>query len=142
MGTLDYNKKDFTTSEKESLLQETELLRKKYPERIPILVQLDSSVLTISKHKFLVGDDISLNYYIDVLKSKLGNLNPSDTLVIHLTAFNADGTKTLTKLRHIDTIPLKEFYKEHMDNQTGMLIFTLSRLTTVKWFKGFVNKYF
>ena len=36
---------------------------------------------------------------------------------------------------------LKEFYQENKDPSTGMLIFTVSRQTTVKWVKGLASYY-
>ena len=137
---FDYNKKEFTQEEKEILLKESKALLEKYPERIPLLVQLDSNVLKLEKHKFLVNDDININYYIDVLKTKLIHINSNDSLTISLTKFNDDGTKTMTRIKPQSKL-LKEFYQENKDTSTGMLIFTVSRQTTVKWVKGLASYY-
>ena len=137
---FDYNKKEFTQEEKEILLKESKALLEKYPERIPLLVQLDSNVLKLEKHKFLVNDDININYYIDVLKTKLIHINSNDSLTISLTKFNDDGTKTMTRIKPQSKL-LKEFYQENKDPSTGMLIFTVSRQTTVKWVKGLASYY-
>lgn len=137
---FNYNKKVFTLEEKEILLRESEVLLEKYPNRIPLLVQLDSNVLKLEKHKFLVNDDININYYIDVLKTKLMHINSNDYLTISLTKFNEDGTKTLTRIKPQSKL-LKEFYQENKDSSTGMLIFTVSRQTTAKWVKGLVSYY-
>jgi uncharacterized protein (DUF427 family) len=137
---FDYNKKEFTQEEKEILLKESKALLEKYPDRIPLLVQLDSNVLKLEKHKFLVNDDININYYIDVLKTKLIHINSNDSLTISLTKFNDDGTKTMTRIKPQSKL-LKEFYQENKDPSTGMLIFTVSRQTTVKWVKGLASYY-
>lgn len=137
---FDYNKKEFTQEEKEILLKESKALLEKYPDRIPLLVQLDSNVLKLEKHKFLVNDDINISYYIDVLKTKLIHINSNDSLTISLTKFNDDGTKTMTRIKPQSKL-LKEFYQENKDPSTGMLIFTVSRQTTVKWVKGLASYY-
>jgi hypothetical protein len=137
---FNYNKKEFTQEEKEILFKESEALLEKYPDRIPLLVQLDSNVLKLEKHKFLVNDDININYYIDVLKTKLIHINSNDSLTISLTKFNENGTKTLTRIKPQSKL-LKEFYQENKDPSTGMLIFTVSRQTTAKWVKGLVSYY-
>ena len=136
MGNLDYNKTNFTKDDIELLSQESMLLKEKYPDRIPILIQLDSDVLKITKHKFLVGADINLVYFIVILKSKLitgGN----DHIIIKITKINSDGTRTLEKLPK-QSIILKDFYEQYNDNLTGMLIFTVSRQTTAKWIKSYI----
>lgn len=137
---FNYNKKEFTQEEKEILFKESKALLEKYPDRIPLLVQLDSNVLKLEKHKFLVNDDININYYIDVLKTKLIHINSNDSLTISLTKFNDDGTKIMTRIKPQSKL-LKEFYQENKDPSTGMLIFTVSRQTTVKWVKGLASYY-
>ena len=127
---FDYNKKEFTQEEKEILLKESKAL----------LEKLDSNVLKLEKHKFLVNDDINISYYIDVLKTKLIHINSNDSLTISLTKFNDDGTKTMTRIKPQSKL-LKEFYQENKDPSTGMLIFTVSRQTTVKWVKGLASYY-
>lgn len=136
MGNLDYNKTTFTKDDIELLSQESMLLKEKYPDRIPILIQLDSDVLKITKHKFLVGADINLVYFIDILKSKLIN-GGNDHIIIKITKINSDGTRTLEKLPK-QSIILKDFYEQYNDKLTGMLIFTVSRQTTAKWIKSYI----
>lgn len=136
MGNLDYNKTNFTKDDIELLSQESILLKEKYPDRIPILIQLDSDVLKITKHKFLVGADINLTYFIDILKSKLIN-SGNDHIIIKITKINSDGTRTLEKLPK-QSIILKDFYEQYNDKLTGMLIFTVSRQTTAKWIKSYI----
>lgn len=137
---FDYNKKEFTQEEKDILLKESELLCEKYPNSIPVLIQLNSNVLKIDKHKFLIKDDVNVNYYFDVLKTKLININTNDTLIISVSKFNKDGKKVSTPVKSQSKL-LKDFYLENKDPSTGMLIFTVSRQTTVKWVKGLVSYY-
>jgi hypothetical protein len=131
---FDYNKKLYTLEEREILLKETEVLREKYPDRIPILVQIDSNILKMEKHKFLVANQVTVRYYFDLLKGKLLDLSPADTLVISVAKYNKDGSKTLVTIKPRE-IPLKDFYEEYKDTETGMLILSVSRSTTYKWLK-------
>jgi hypothetical protein len=137
---FDYDKKEFTQEEKDILLKESELLCEKYPNSIPVLIQLNSNVLKIDKHKFLIKDDVNVNYYFDVLKTKLINFNSNDTLIISVSKFNKNGKKVSTPVKSQSKL-LKDFYLENKDPSTGMLIFTVSRQTTVKWVKGLVSYY-
>ena len=91
---FDYNKKIFTQEEKEILLHESELLLEKHPDRVPVLIQIDSNILKMDKHKFLIGKDVNVNYYFDILKTKLMHINPTDTLIISVTHFTENGVKT------------------------------------------------
>jgi hypothetical protein len=131
---FDYNKKLYTLEEREILLKETEVLREKYPDRIPILVQIDSNILKMEKHKFLVANQVTVRYYFDLLKGKLLDLSSADTLVISVAKYNKDGSKTLVTIKPRE-IPLKDFYEEYKDTETGMLILSVSRSTTYKWLK-------
>ena len=137
---FDYNKKNFTQEDKDILLHESELLLEKYPDRIPVLIQIDSNILKMDKHKFLIGKDVNVNYYFDILKTKLMNMNSTDNLIISVTKFNEDNTKTITPVKSQSKL-IKDFYDENKDLSTGMLIFTVSRQTTAKWVKGLINYY-
>ena len=135
---FDYNKKLFSHEERELLLRESEVLREKYPERIPILIQIDSNILKMEKHKFLVANEVTVSYYFDLLKRKLTDLSPTDTLVISVAKFNQDGTKTLVTVKP-QAKTLKDFYEEFRDRETGMLILSVSRSTTYKYLKTSVG---
>lgn len=140
MGKFDYNKKEFTQEEREILLRESEVLSEKHPDRIPILIQIDSNILKMEKNKFLVANDVSVNYYFDLLKRKLMDLSPTDTLIISVTKFENDGTRVLLPVKPQSKL-LKDFYEEHRDKSTGMLILTVSRGTTYKWVKSTLGYY-
>lgn len=137
---FDYNKKIFTQEEKEILLHESESLLEKYPDRIPVLIQIDSNILKMDKHKFLIGKDVNVNYYFDILKTKLMHINSNDTLIISVTKFDENNTRTLTPVKPQSKL-IKDFYDENKDLSTGMLIFTVSRQTTAKWVRNLVGYY-
>lgn len=134
---FDYNKKNFTREEQKTLLRESELLAEKHPERIPVLIQIDSNILKMEKNKFLVANDVTVNYYFDVLKRKLSE---KDTLIISVVKFNQDGSRELKKVKS-QNILLKDFFEEHKDTLTGMLVLNISRSTTYKWARGLVSNY-
>jgi hypothetical protein len=134
---FDYNKKNFTREEQKILLRESEVLTEKHPDRIPILIQIDSNILKMEKNKFLVADDVTVNYYFDVLKRKLSE---KDTLIISVVKFNQDGIRELKKVKS-QTSLLKDFFEEHKDPSTGMLILNISRSTTYKWARGLVSNF-
>ena len=140
MPKFDYNKKEFSIEEKEILLKESEVLREKHPERIPILIQIDSNILKLEKHKFLVANDVSVSYYFDLLKRKLTDLSPTDTLVISVAKFNDDGPRTLLQVKPQSKM-LKEFFSEYKDPSIGMLVLAVSRRTTYKWLKSTIKYY-
>lgn len=136
---IDYNKKNFTEEEKKILLKESEILRSEYPDKIPILVQISSNVIEIEKNKFLVSGDINVDYFFETLKKKITGLNGSENLVISVTRLTGeDGCKKLTPVNKQSKL-LKQFYEEHCDPETNMLIFTIQRQTTYKFIKGMVG---
>lgn len=134
---FDYNKKNFTRDEQKILLKESEILTENHPDRIPILIQIDSNILKMEKNKFLVANDVTVSYYFDVLKRKLSE---QDTLIISVVKFNQDGTRELKKVKSQNTL-LKDFFEEHKDASTGMLVLNISRSTTYKWARGVVTNF-
>jgi len=138
MSTFDYNNKNFSKDDLNNLLEESKILLEKYPDKIPILIQIDSNILKIEKHKYLVANDLHVDYYFDILKKRLFNLN-SDTLIISITKY-INGNRSLLPAKHYPNT-LKDFYNEYKDDKTGMLILTLSRYTTYKRAKKFIGYY-
>jgi hypothetical protein len=137
---MEHNKIVLSDDQRLRLLSESEVLLEKYSDKIPVLIQIDSRILKIDKQKFLVSDKLSYSSYIEILKKKLINLNPNDTLNILVTQFNENNEKVLSSITNID-LPLKYMYKENMDLSTKMLIFTISRKTTYKRIKNGIGYY-
>lgn len=132
---FDYNKKNFTREEQRIILKESEVLSEKHPDRIPVLIQIDSNILKMEKNKFLVANDVTVNYYFDVLKRKLSE---KDTLIISVVKFNQDGSREMKRVKTQNTL-LKDFFEEHKDLSTGMLVLNISRATTYKWARGLLG---
>ena len=136
---IDYSKKEFSPEEKQTMLNESAVLKEKYPNHIPVLIQLHSNVLKIDKNKFIVSEEIKVNDYFNTLKKKLENLDPSDSLLIYTSKLGSGNLKE-TLIEKVDSKKtIKEFYEENKDPETNMLIFTISRQTTYKWAKSTVS---
>lgn len=136
---IDYSKSEFTQDERRYMFSEAQRLQETNPNHIPVLIQLDSNVLKMEKQKFLVSNDINFNDFVNnTLKKKLINLYSNDVLVLHVVNFS--GPKKFTEIKpHART--MREIYDEHKDPETNLLIFKVSRMTTYKWAKGYLNYY-
>lgn len=136
---IDYTKKEFTLEEKNQMKLETVAIKQSDPKtstHIPILIRIDSNVLTIHKCKYLVSCDITVGDYLNTLKKKLNNLNSSDKLMISVSKLDGSNSaiETFSKT-------LKEFYNLHKDPESHFLIFTVSRQTTFKYIKNLTYYY-
>ena len=134
---IDYSKSEFTPDERKYMFSEAERLQETNPNHIPVLIQLDSNVLKMEKQKFLISNDINFNDFINnTLKKKLINLYSNDVLVIHVVKFS--GNPKFTEIKP-QPKTMREIYNEHKDPETNLLILKVSRMTTYKWAKGYVN---
>jgi len=134
---IDYSKSDFTPDERKYMFSETQRLQETNPNHIPILIQLDSNILKMEKQKFLVSNDINFNDFINnTLKKKLINLYSNDVIVLHVVKFS--GYKKFTEIKP-QSKSMRELYDEHKDPETNLLIFKVSRMTTYKWAKNYLN---
>lgn len=132
---IDYSKNEFSSDEKEYLLNEAKVLNIKNPNFIPIIIQLDSNVLSIEKHKFLVPDNITYNNFINtILKKKLkcnnNFISNSEILLINVV----NGNK-LNSIKEPQLKNIKDFYLENHDEETNLLILRVSRQTSYKYLK-------
>jgi hypothetical protein len=134
---IDYSKSEFTQDERKYMFNETKRLQETNPSHIPVLIQLDSNVLKMEKQKFLVSNTINFNDFVNnTLKKKLINLYNNDVLVIHIVKFS--GGKKLLEIKS-QPKSMQEIYEEHKDPETNLLVFKVSRMTTYKWAKGYIN---
>jgi hypothetical protein len=134
---IDYSKAEFSPDERKYMFSEAERLQETNPNHIPVLIQLDSNILKMEKQKFLISNDINFNDFINnTLKKKLINLYSNDVLVIHVVKFS--GTPKFTEIKP-QPKTMREIYNEHKDPETNLLILKVSRMTTYKWAKGYVN---
>ena len=64
-------------------MKESDRILKKYPNRIPIIVnkRIDSKIADIGKSKFLVQKDMVMNQFIYVIRKRL-NLKSSEAIFV------------------------------------------------------------
>ena len=79
---------DFTYSFKkakkfEDRKNESEKIREKYPDRIPVIVEksINSNVNNIDKHKYLVPNDLTVGQFIHVIRKRI-NVSPEKAIFI------------------------------------------------------------
>ena len=131
---IDYSKFNFTQDECEHMKKETDILREKNSDHIPILIMVKSSVLTMQKQKFLVSNDITFSDFItNTLKKKLIGLHTDDTLTIH--TIKLDGDNKSSEIT-VNSELIKDIYEEFKDPCTNLLILKISRMTTFKYLKS------
>lgn len=135
---INYNKLVLSQEELTQLkLSSAEILKVK-PKFIPILVQIDSKVLKIRRHKFLVNENMNINNCIKMLISNFDNYNSKDTLDITVKSFKSPPPFEPTNLNNHLTLSLRQLYDRYQDPCTNMLIFVVKRITTYKWLKSFI----
>jgi hypothetical protein len=135
---IDYSKDTFTQEEKDLMKEESEIIREKNPEYIPILILINSNVLTIVKHKFLIPKNISVISLINTIKKKLIGLQPSDVLTLHIIKFSGSEKRIKLNSTYDD---LSVIYETHKDPETDLLVIKISRNTTYKSVKNYVSKF-
>ena len=91
-------------------------LKKKYPNRIPIIVTPSNNV-KLKKTKFLVPGDLTMTQFLIVLR-KYTTLNKSQALFLFVNDVIPAQNKTLFTL-----------YKEHFDSE-GPFLLTVSKENT------------
>ena len=145
---IDYSKNYLTNEEKEHLNKERQIALTKNPNYIPIIIFINSHVLKIEKHKFLVSEDMTVQDYFNSLKKKLVHLAPNDNIIYSITHLNNVSNeediknKTYTRVTSDKgCMSLKQLYNQYKDPDTNMLIITLARHTTYKWVKSIANYY-
>ena len=96
-------------------MKESERIKNKYPNRIPIIVEKkkDSELPDIDKSKFLVQEDMIINQFIYIIRKKI-NLKPNEAIFV-----------TINNQMCISNQSLSEIYDKHK-NDDGFLYITYS----------------
>ena len=69
---LDLSKPKLTPTEKHILKTESSMIKAKYPQHIPVIVRCDpKSDLTLSTHKFLVNNEVTIGQLMYIVRKKL-----------------------------------------------------------------------
>ena len=100
-------------------MKESDRIKNKYPNRIPIIVEKkkDSELPDIDKSKFLVQKDMIINQFIYIIRKKI-NLKPNEAIFV-----------TINNQMCISNQSLSEIYDKHK-NDDGFLYITYSSENT------------
>lgn len=133
----DNNKFDLALSDLVCMASQTERILDKNLNHVPVLVQLDSSVLKMDKQKFLVSSDISFSDFVNnTLRKKLLHLHTNDVLITKVVQYSDPQTLIVLKLH---PKKMKDVYEKYKDPQTKLLILRVSRSTTYKLIKNYAT---
>lgn len=107
-------KKNHTFEER---VEEFERIKKKYPDRIPIICDIDptnSNVLKLKKYKYIVPDDLKMAGFMFVLR-KQTTLKPEDAIFIMVNNTMIPTSKLIS-----------DVYNNHKD-EDGFLYFYVTK---------------
>lgn len=115
----------------EELKEMINVEKKKYPESIPLFINVNSNIISLEKKRYIVPKDMILKDFLIIVKSKIENLNTNDTIIISV---NGDG-----KMRYIynENILISNFYEKYKNKKSSHLLIHINRYTTFKWIKSF-----
>ena len=112
----EYQKK-YTFDER---LEEASNILKKYPNRVPIIVEKfseDDDLEDLDKHKYLVPMDISMGKFMYVIRNKI-NLKPEIALFFHVNETMLSATSLISEIyekhKHSDNFLYCSFSKERV----------------------------
>lgn len=102
----------------------------------PILICVDSRILGISNHKFLVTNKTKLETFVNSIKERLTGLDPKDILEISAVP---DCKIPFNKIVLNDfSMNINYIYELYHDKHTKCLILSISRQTTYKVLKSYI----
>jgi hypothetical protein len=130
----DYSKSEFTENEISLMNKQSEIIRHEYPNRIPILIRIESNILTTEKYKFLIPNDLTLPETITGISTRLNNKENKPLLFCISTL---KGYK-VTITNEIKDMKLEDIYIRYKDSEINALILSVSRSTLYKWGKSFI----
>ena len=102
--------KDFSLEERK---KESDKIKSKYNDRIPIIVEksLNSDITNIDKHKFLVPNDITIGQFVYIIRKRI-KLAPEKSLYIFINNIIPPTANSMNTI-----------YEEHK-NEDGFLYIT------------------
>ena len=128
MSMCNYSFKKAKTFEERK--KESEKIKEKYPDRVPVIVEksISSSVNNIDKHKYLVPSDLTVGQFIHVIRKRIKAtpeqgififvkekiLPPTSSLMIHMyeNYVDDDGYKIFYDYGHYTEYGAKYFGKK------------------------------
>ena len=128
---LDFSKSSFSFDEKNYVKKQTTYNRLRYPNHIPVIINVDSRIISIDKKKFIVPKNITLQDFVCIVEKRLKNIQDNDSLVISV---NLNG---LVVALNNKNITMSECYEKYRNEELDLLVLNVSRYTTFKWLKSF-----
>ena len=107
-------KKRYTLEERK---RESQKIIRKYPDRIPVIVETNSDDLVLDKSKYLVPKDITMGQFLFVIRKRL-KLAPEEGLYLFVD-------NTLVSISAM----LSEIYAKHRD-EDSYVYFTVCKEST------------
>ena len=130
----DYSKTTFNENEKNLMKTQSEIIRHKYPDKIPILLRIKSKVLSSEKHKFLIPEDLTLNETIIGITTRISNKDKKSLLFCISTLKGKD----IFINNEINRMDLQDIYNKYKDPEIHALVLNVQRSTLFKWTKSFI----
>lgn len=116
--SIDYSKTSFNDVEKERLFKEAQHVRQKYPDRIPILVQSRAKDIKLTKHKYLVPQDLTVGQFMYVIRKRI-RIKPEEAIFLFINNIIPPSSSIMSLI-----------YNEHVDPDIGMLVAIITRENT------------
>ena len=129
---IDFSKNFFTFEEKQYIKKQSNYNRLKYPNHIPVIVNVNSNVISVDKQKFIVPKNLTLNDFLSIIQKRLKNLQENDILI-----FSVDLNGSSIQLNNKNII-MSECYEKYRSEELDLLTLNISRYTTFKWLKSFI----
>jgi len=96
-------------------------LRKKYPDRIPVIVdRINTQTPLLKNHKFLVPTDLTVGQFLNIVRKNMDTLKPEQALFMFFGDANEENNKTLAPTGAL----MSRVYADHQD-RSGFLIATV-----------------
>ncbi len=70
LGKKDYFISDFKKHSFEKRKNESETILKKYPNRIPVIIDTCKTSFTLDKHKYLIPDDLTVTQLLFIIRKR------------------------------------------------------------------------
>ncbi len=115
-------KKSFTKRKSES-----QFILKKYPDRVPVIVE--SNDVTITRKKFLVPNDSTIGHFLSKLKKDHVNLQPHEAIFLFIKDNSSDDIKNCKNILAPVSCLLSELYSTHK-SKCGFLYIQLCKEQT------------
>ena len=112
--------------------QESQKIREKYPDRVPVICEKDpkSKMKSIDKTKYLVPNDLTVSQFSYIIRKRL-ELDKSSALFLLVSGKHSitGGKKLIFKI-NLDSA-LSEIYEKYADKDDGFLY--ISYTSEITW---------